>query len=218
MLKALYTKNYVTALAHVTHMYKDSQDGDTKGLIKTLTNYGTFIAQVSQAQNSDEVSEILEQFAAPVGSYRDKSIHKFSIALDSYVGIGGGWKKEMEDKREPSWWVNTPVGVSFSFPVANVVSVTVMPTILDIGPLVSYRFLNSDGEVAKIYLKEIISPGIFGSLGFGGKIPLFINLGWQRPAYLTAVNATENTYNLNPYKLFSISAAVNIPLLNLYNR
>jgi hypothetical protein len=214
LLKALYTKNYVTAIAYVTKVYSVTGDNE---LLKNLTTYGTFIAQISQAENSDEISEILEQFAAPVGSYRDKSIYKFSITLDTYVGAGFGSGKLM-DKLKGSFWVNTPIGVSFSVPLCKNLSFTLMPTVLDIGPLVSYRFLNSEGEVSKIYLKEIFSPGIFGSLGFGKKIPVFLNMGWQKAASLTGVNSAENSYNLKPYDLFTASLAVNIPLLSLYNR
>ncbi|HQX45592.1 MAG TPA: hypothetical protein PK209_13600, partial [Saprospiraceae bacterium] len=203
---SLYTKNYVSTIGGIGKLYKmiseEHNSNDKKDLdkvISKITTYANFIAQISQTDDSEEISTIIEQYAAPVGSYRSKSLNKFTVAIDSYVGAGYRF-----GSNSGGLMINTPIGVSLGFSNGTGKwSFTVMPTIFDIGPLVSYRFTNDDDAPAKIYFKEIISPGIFASIGFSKKCPIFLNLGYQRPALLTRVDAIENTYDLKPIDYLS---------------
>ena len=165
---SLYTKNYVSTIGGIGKLYKmiseEHNSNDKKDLdkvISKITTYANFIAQISQTDDSEEISTIIEQYAAPVGSYRSKSLNKFTVAIDSYVGAGYRFGSSSK-----GLMINTPIGVSLGFSNGTGKwSFTVMPTIFDIGPLVSYRFTNDDDDApAKIYLKEIISPGIFASI------------------------------------------------------
>ena len=218
---SLYTKNYVSTIGGIGKLYKmiseEHNSNDKKDLdkvISKITTYANFIAQISQTDDSEEISTIIEQYAAPVGSYRSKSLNKFTVAIDSYVGAGYRF-----GSNSGGLMINTPIGVSLGFSNGTGKwSFTVMPTIFDIGPLVSYRFTNDDDAPAKIYFKEIISPGIFASIGFSKKCPIFLNLGYQRPALLTRVDAIENTYDLKPIDYLSGSLSVNVPLMILYNK
>lgn len=220
LVKNLYAKNYTTSMLQILDFYTSFAVKGDKKFNQKLYKYGTFLAQISQLDDAKEVQQLIEVYAAPVGSYRDKSANSFSVAFDSYVGAGFGFFNEIKGDTS-SFVISTPIGISMSlgFPSNKwFSSITIMPTLFDIGPLVSYRFKNSEEKIAKIYLKEIISPGIFGSIGLHKDYPLFLNVGWQKPATLTGIGTDTNTYNLKPYNYFSASLAVNIPLLSLYNR
>ncbi len=213
LVGSLYQKKYSTAILQALDFYKTLADGSTSPINTKIYKYGTFLAQISELEKSEEVAKVLELYAAPIGSYRDKSIYKFSVSIDSFTGVGIG--SFNADSTKPA--LSTPIGVSFSFSRGlGKWSWTIMPTLFDIGPLVSYRFFNTGGEVSTIYLKEIFAPGIFASVGFNSKIPIFFNIGYQKPAYLKTVGNTGNTYNLQQYNFFTASLAVNIPLFRLH--
>jgi hypothetical protein len=107
---------------------------------------------------------------------------------------------------------------------------------VDIGALASFRFdtdkmQNVEGsdtttttiyQVPEIKLKDIISPGVFFSIGIP-KTPLSINLGIQMGPNLRKVSISStgdeevvNDYNDRIYWRYSASLVVDIPLLNFY--
>ena len=213
LVGALYQKKYSMAILQALDFYRTLAGSSSSPINTKIYKYGTFLAQISELDKAEDVVKVLEHYAAPVGSYRDKSISKFTVSLDSFTGIGLG----SFNGDSIRFALSTPIGVSFSFSRGlGKWSWTVMPTLFDIGPLVSYRFLNSTGEVPNIHLKEIFAPGIFASVGFNSKCPIFLNLGYQKPAYLKTINATNATYNLQQYNFFTANIAVNIPLFRLF--
>ena len=213
LIGSLYQKKYSMAILQALDIYKSIGNDSLRKVNTKIYKYGTFLAQISELDKAEDVVKVLEHYAAPVGSYRDKSISKFTVSLDSFTGIGAG----ILNGDSTRFALSTPIGVSFSFSGGlGKWSWTVMPTLFDIGPLVSYRFLNSTGEVPSIHLKEIFAPGIFASVGFNSKCPIFLNVGYQKPAYLKTINATNATYNLQQYNFLTANIAVNIPLFRLF--
>ena len=96
-------------------------------------------------------------------------------------------------------------------------SLTAFISLIDLGAVTSFRFTNDSAEkVPTIQLKDIVSPGIFLSYGFG-KVPMSFNVGYQYGPLLRKVNLDENTYEKN-YTRFSISLCVDIPFLNFYTK
>ena len=81
--------------------------------------------------------------------------------------------------------------------------------------MAAFRFENDSTEsVPKIELKDIISPGIFYSLGIP-KSPLSINVGYQVGPKLREVKSGVNEFS-EAYTRFSVSLTVDIPILNFY--
>lgn len=213
LICSLYQKKYSMAILQALDFYKSIGNDSLKKVNTKIYKYGTFLAQISELDKAEDVVKVLEHYAAPVGSYRDKSISKFTVSLDSFTGIGAG----ILNGDSTRFALSTPIGVSFSFSRGlGKWSWTIMPTLFDIGPLVSYRFFNSTGELPSIYLKEIFAPGIFASIGVNSKIPVFLNVGYQKPAYLKTINAINATYNLQQYNFLTAIIAVNIPLFRLF--
>jgi len=216
-------------------IYKDSQQ--QQDAINGLVKYGTFIAAISQAKNSTEIEAAIEAVALPVGSARIKRESEWNVSLNAYCGFYWGSEKirgvdygykEVNFTHWNTYGVTAPIGISVSrghsflfIPTEKYCwSSSIFVSLIDIGALASYRFNSANDSVSsapKITLENIISPGIFYSLGFP-KVPISINIGYQIGPMLRKVETTSNTIQNEKYSRFSVSVCVDIPLLNLYNK
>ncbi|WP_243348685.1 hypothetical protein [Parabacteroides sp. FAFU027] len=201
-----------------------------------LVKYGTFAATVAKAENSDEVAAAIEAVALPAGSSRVKRESNFNVSLNAYCGGYWGYEKikdvdnghrevNFRFKNWNSYGISAPIGfaasMGHSFPFGSKarMSSSIFFSVIDIGTLAAFRFDTSNDSVGlapKIQLKDIISPGIFYSIGLP-KCPISINVGYQVGPLLRKVTSTQNEYN-NKYSRFSVSLCVDIPILNLYNK
>lgn len=212
MTRSFVTQNYSIGLLYLSRVLTeiDSSSSALQKINTVLGNQGLFIAQMAESENSEDVAAILENFAAPTGSWRDKRTAEWNIAIDSYVGPAY-YSVQDNDSR---LGFSTPVGASITFPFNHV---TLFVSAFDLGPLTSFRLTNDTSQIANVYLKEILSPGAFLSINFGDNYPITINGGYQRFPLLEKVGTTENDVNLNRKGGFSGSIVVNIPLFTLYN-
>jgi hypothetical protein len=182
--------------------------------------YGSFAAAVAQAENSDDVEAAIESVALPSGSSRIKRESKFNISLNAFVGLYFGHEEEKfslkHGKKINSYGITAPVGVSGSWGVKHS-SLGFFVSVIDIGAITAFRFSNdSTKSLSKIELKDIISPGVFFSWGIP-KTPISLNAGYQITPYLRSVSLTNNTFS-SSYSRFSVSALIDIPLLNFYTK
>lgn len=248
------TRNYASGIVNLTNLYdtltlkvttppspanKTAEIETNKNdLVRKILRYGTLIAGVATAENSDDVEKAIEAVALPSGSARIKRESVCNIALNAYVGLFAG-HESLEDGNNKvminSYGVTAPVGISFAWGSrANKEAKTrkcksriktvggksngIFLSLIDIGAITALRFGDSTTtKLPTIQLKNIVSPGIFYSLGFG-KCPLSMNLGVQYGAGLRKVSATTTTLSEKDYVRFSVSLLVDIPLLNFYNK
>lgn len=218
-LKQLNTSVVTTKYAPVYASQKNQVEAFIKAypqdqsVLKWLTQYGAFMAAMISAENSDEVAEIIETYALPAGSAMIKRKSHFNIALNSFLGIYGGF----ENHSGGFYGVTAPVGLAFSWGNEKFGALSIFPALIDIGAIASFRFKDDDSQVGKILLKEIFSPGLFLSYGFR-KLPISFNLGGQLAPLLERVGVVANDYNIERNWRFTASIVVDIPLLNFYNK
>jgi hypothetical protein len=212
MTRSFVTQKYSMGILYLSRILiqMDSSSQTLKKINSVITNQGLFIAQMAESESSDDVAAILENFAAPVGSWRDKRTAKWNVALDSY--IGPAVYKINDEKARIAF--STPVGASVTIPFNHV---TFFVSIADLGPLTSFRLTNDTSEIADVFLKEILSPGIFASINFGDNYPVTLNAGYQQFPLLSKVGEIENSVSVSRKGGFSGSVVVNIPLFTLYN-
>ncbi|SEP24128.1 hypothetical protein SAMN05444671_4728 [Flavobacterium sp. CF108] len=211
--------------------YIDTNEIKYKDKYEVFFKYGTFMATVTQAKNSQQVEEAIEAFALPTGSARIKRETMFNVALNAYCGLfyGGEKIEGLDNCYKGTYGVTAPIGISISYGKQKVLplsslkeykghwSHTLFLSIIDIGAITAFRFQDDVTESApKIELKDIISPGIFYSFGIP-KSPLSVNLGYQIGPLLRKVTAADNTYS-NSYSRLSIAFVVDIPILNFYTK
>jgi len=231
-------KNYSSAIIGLFQLYVNCVEDQTQGKLKSfILKYGSFMAAISQASNSDDVEAAIEAVALPSGSSRIKRETPFNVSFNAYTGLYYGHEQIdgviVKDKSYfNSYGVSAPVGLAISrghsvFFVGTGKngwqrnkygwSSTLFLSVVDIGALAAFRFTNdSTKSVPNIQLKDIISPGVFYSIGIP-KSPLSINCGYQLGPLLREVTQTKNSYSQN-YTRFSISLCVDIPLLNCYTK
>jgi hypothetical protein len=193
--------------------------GTYSELVKKIQKYGIFAASLAETKDADEVAKLIEAFAAPVGSWRDKRNSKWNIAIDSYVGAGVLREGHLTKSESPTYFaVSTPIGISISHTLGCLGSITILGSFIDIGPLTAFRFKNADDQIAKVYLKEIYSPGIHCTWGIGKKCIFNVTGGWQKFSSLSSVMKDQNIIQSQNRTGWSIGASVNIPLLTIYNK
>lgn len=209
---------------------------------ENFIKYGSFAASVAAAKNSDEVQEAIEAIALPAGSSRIKRQTQFNISLNAYAGLFGGYE-QIKDLDGGCWKLNTggitaPIGISLSwgnkilpFPFCFIpltvkgVSTTMFISLIDLGAVAAFRVKDDVTEqVPTIQLQDIVSPGIFYSIGLP-KCPISLNFGVQMGPNLRGVNIQgdnseepHNDYSNNIYWRYSASIVVDIPIFNLYTK
>lgn len=209
LVSNLSRERYNSALFNLIELYKLSGRSDDKRL-NWLFLYGGFMASVLSAEDAADIEKMLEVYSLPAGSSSVKRNSYFNIALNSYCGLMFGFDMDVET---PVVGINAPVGIAFSW-ACNKGSFSIFPSIIDLGALTTYRFNYFEAETPKIYLREIISPGLFLSYGIEG-YPISFNLGAQAAPLLSRIDG-ELLFE-RPLR-FSLSVAVDIPLFNLYNK
>lgn len=232
-----YTDNYLLNV----NMKSESDSARVKeelaeipSFSKSFFKYGSFMALIAQAESSEEVEAAIEAFALPSGSSLIKRETPFNISLNSYCGLfaGGERIQGIDHTVVNSVGVTAPIGIAVSRGHSiffagtgkkgwnegkKAWSTSFFLSFIDIGALAAFRFGNDSAEyLPTIQLKNIVSPGAFISLGFP-KIPISLNLGCQAGPLLREVNVAENTISEN-YIRYSVSLAVDIPILNFYTR
>ena len=191
--------------------------------------YGSFMASILTAKNSDEVASAIDAAVLPAGSSSVKRETDFNISLNAYLGLYGGieYMPVLKTQQKAfSMGVTAPVGIAFSWGnfgkgsknTKGGKSVTLFVSLIDIGAMAAFRFNNDSSDVAStVQLKNIISPGIYGYYGLG-KCPLSIGLGAQIGPQLRGITATDININNNFYIRFALNVVLDIPFFNFYTR
>lgn len=236
------TRQYASAIINAVGILdRFSEDPINKNLNNQLLKYGSLMANIASAKNSDEVKSAIEAIAMPVGSSRVKRLSSFNVSLNAYVGLALG--HEWIGGAENNDIINTtavtaPVGIAVSWgnlrapftlhsqksgtkndPKFRGHSFSLFVSLIDLGAVTAYRF-GGDTSVSKlpeIKLKNILAPGVFVSWGIK-KTPLSLNAGYQMGPMLREVSATIHTLANNYYQRLILSVTVDIPLLNLHTK
>jgi len=224
-------RKYSLAISSATDFFnvalKDLNDKNLINIIQKFNTYGTFIAQVANAKNSNQVDSLITATVLPTGSSYIKKHSIFNIALQAYTGFYGGIQQTATDPgRVGVVGVYAPVGLAFSWggkkSILNPGAFSVFVSIIDLGPLVSYRFKNTNDTLANninIRLSQIISPGLHLVWGIP-KVPLSLGGGFCYIPLLTQVETNSikvNKVDNSPFRA-QIFLAVDIPLLNFHNK
>lgn len=216
--KGVYSKQYTLAVLSVGKLFNTistNKHENFKNVIKFILEKGIFIAQMAEAKTADDVKNILQQFAAASGSWRDKRTAGYNVSIDSYLG-GSAY---FDGQKSVRYGISTPVGISVSTSLGKKWAATLLGSVVDLGPLTAYRFSNDTSDIAKIYLKEILAPGIHFSLlvPVCDCAPLALNIGYQQYPLLTKAGDVANEVNI--YKKYGWVAGINynVPLYTIFN-
>ncbi len=189
--------------------------------------YGTFMAGVASAKNSDEVKAVIESTVLPAGSSIIKTYSTFNFSINSYLGgfVGHEWIHQAQNAMLSNKFINTagvaaPIGLSFSFGTKwkGIGAVSIFGSIIDIGAVASFRLQNdSANTVPTIKLENILAPGGYLVLNRLINTPLSLGFGYQFAPQLRKVTIDKNEITKNISR-FNIFLAVDIPFFNIYTK
>jgi hypothetical protein len=216
-----------TSVDLLSVMFKNSPDKNVTDVIQKFNTYGAFFGQLANAKTSNQVDSIITNTVLPPGSSYIKKHSIFNIALQAYTGLYGGVQQQATDKNPVgSLGITAPVGIAFSWGgpknSLNPGSFSIFVSIIDLGPLLSYRFKNPNDTLANnvsVRLSQIVSPGLHLVWGIP-KLPISLGAGFSYIPLLTNVETTAikvNNVNNSPFRA-QIFLAVDIPLLNFHNK
>lgn len=219
---SLSNNNYGgSVLASINFLNYLSNDKNNFKLIRDLTFYGSFLADMVVASKDENANleEIMNRYAMPVTSYRVKRYYKSSIDISAYPGINFGY--EFSNSKSPSFGISAPIGFAFSWRTKNTDEIyapshTLFVSAIDIGAPVSYRLMNDDanGLPENIKWKQVFAPGIYYMYGFKNT-PLSLSIGVQYTPLLRKIESESLIKEENVIKA-GISLVVDLPLFSLY--
>lgn len=135
----------------------DLNNGSVQKLLKTTAIF----ADILVAQDQKGVYKAIEKHVAPPTSYINKRKSDFSVTINGYVGIFGGYQSVLSRNSEYNdttiYGLTAPIGITFSNR-----NYGVFLQGLDLGNLVGHYLWNSSSPIEKdkVSIKEIISPGL----------------------------------------------------------
>lgn len=225
-------KNYASGVMRLVNIYDtilrpvytDQQYAAYKDFRKAVIKYGTFMSQVAQAENSEDVKTAIESVALPTGSASIKKHSAVNISLNAYVGpFYGSQKLASEKAAKGTFGIYSPVGVALSTGLGtgkSPASLSLFFSVIDIGALTSFRFSDDTSSLAgdvQVKLSQIVAPGIHAVLGFP-RWPISLGVGHQWMPLLSKVEQDQAILYDSKGTRWQVFLAVDIPMLNLFTR
>lgn len=195
--------------------------GDDAAFTATLfkiEEYGGFMSEIINAENSDEIKETITKFAAPPSSYLLKRTYKNTLSITGHPGYFVA-HESIDSEKGFVTGLTLPMGVEFTFkPKSDLKktrgSIGFFAQIIDLGAVLNYRLDDSTSELPEqITFEQILSPGFSITYGFKNS-PLTLGLGFQRTPELrkVTIDATEDFETGD--RLF-LRVAWDIPFINI---
>ena len=242
--KSINEKDYFSIFVHSLSAYQVLTDcGGYKkeecGGIKTsadLVKYGSFMANLAEADSPKQVKEAIKSAALPAGSSSIKKNTNVSIFLNSYLGVSR-YKETLEnDRTSIAYGLHAPIGPELSLGYGflgkkYIGSFSLFVPIVDIGALTAFRVNddNSDLDVPPLTFDNIQVFGVYGVLGIKGA-PISIGVGYQKGPQLREIGTvTEMSMDMNGMPItttepvlsevdwsLKLFISVDIPIFKLY--
>ena len=215
-------KEYVMGVNNLSMLIKMLTDNKNPYLT-SLIKYSNFMANVAEAESSDQVAALIEAFALPPGGSKLKKESKFSVSFNSYAGGTVGWERlqvgsEVRTDNNTVVGFSAPVGIGFNRGFEQYGSFSAFISLIDVGALTAFRVNDSNSNsLPELEWSNIVAPGGHLIYGFGGNLPGAFGVGVQRGPNLRKV--TENNIDLvaSGWRIMFF-LNVDIPLFHLYTK
>lgn len=233
LFENVYAEEYNYAIYNVVELYKAitaGLEGDTTraGDVRdNIIRYGTFIANVAVAQQSQDVRAALVAAALPPGSSRIKRQSRRNISVNAYMGFGAGAEQFTDNVPGvgQEWaglgTLSVPIGLSYSrkFNMDSKWSYTFFLPVLDLGAVTSFRIDDDEGtnSLPELSLQNVIAPGGF-LLANRDRTPFSFGLGAQYGPQLRSVtSASGEVVEASAWRVTGVFL-VDVPVFNLFTQ
>jgi hypothetical protein len=205
--------HWTVVAVEISRLYlQQHPEASTKVLVG---QYAPVIAELAGAQTSVEVQKILNDAAAPAGSYREK-FRGNTRSLTAFGGLSVGTEKYGTGTAGAgtAYGLFAPLGIHVTTPASRGANgaLGVYLSVLDLGPYASYRKSESGvNSQPNIGLKQLFSPGVYGTwnISVGKKnsdwlyqSPFVLGVGWSRTPSLLQSSTTGETIDSTRWQLF----------------
>jgi len=195
---------------------------ESKSVHNFLQEYGFFIADMVDAQNSMEIESLLNGISASPGSSRLKRNEDLTVGLNAYLGVNYGmehWSSTNPDVDEKfsNLAPTMPLGVALSWRIGKASkhpqSFSAFLSFIDLGSILTYRAGGLDIGRDKITFKNMLKPGIQLHWNLN-KTPFYVGAGAQTgPVYRESNGGDE--ISLRSTRLF-LSFGVDVPIKTFF--
>ncbi|MDL2143863.1 hypothetical protein QQY79_15150 [Flavobacterium tructae] len=215
-------KDYNNTIYYTIEILNDLliKDNSYIEVINTIENYGSFMTDVIDAKNSDEVKECIKKHAAPPTSFILKREYRWMLTITGQPGYFVSIEKLDGSNQKFSFvsGITLPMGFEVTFKTKhgneNSDSIGIFAQILDLGAVLNFRVDDFTSTLPdKIEFQQIFSPG--GSITYGFKnSPLTLGLGYQYTPQLREITENGNNVYPNGHRIF-LRLAWDIPFINI---
>jgi hypothetical protein len=232
---ALQKRNYAGAVLNTFQILRGLSDIPSlksrglfqNELLKNFFFYGNFMTDILTAYNSEEVSTILDRYAAPVGSYSLKRKAKFSVSLNAYPGLFVAVEDPLGSAPNSGlkrWGfvsgVTAPIGLSFnwgSYGKKDNQNISLFISAVDIGAVLSYRWTNdvAEGLPNNVEWAQVLSPGLHLMYGLPN-LPITFSAGYQISPRLRQVAVTTSKTENRNFERITLATMVDVTIFNFY--
>lgn len=196
-------------------------------LLKDFFFYGNFMTDILTAYNSEEVANIIDRYAAPVGSYSLKRKSHFSISLNAYPGLFIAIEDPLgsvDNKNIKRWsfvsGITSPLGLSFNwggYGKKRNQNISLFVSAIDIGSVLSYRWANDEAEGLPndVEWAQVFAPGAHLMYGLSN-LPLTFAAGYQISPRLRQLSANGTKLDKYNFERISLAITADITIFNFY--
>ncbi|MBL6448516.1 hypothetical protein JMN32_19555 [Fulvivirga sp. 29W222] len=235
---------YVKIAQHLVHVYSGIKNADYsntayyalrilddlleanenyQATIYKIEEYGSFMSEVINAENSDEVKEIITKFASQPSSYILKRTYRHTFSV---TGQPGYFVSAEKLRHQDDWsfvsGITLPIGLEYTFkpkPDLNHTrgSIGLFFQLTDLGAILNFRLDDDTSELPdQVTFKQVFSPGASINYGFKNS-PLTLAVGYQYTPELREISLQDGSEKfVNGDRLF-LRLAWDIPLINIAN-
>jgi hypothetical protein len=200
---------------------------DTTAFSSIFWKYGSFMATVAEAKNSDDVARAIESIALPPGSATMKKRNNFTFGINTYGGVSSGWEHLGDEtgtitdvKGVVAPWAPLGLDISSRIGKNGGGSLGLYLPLIDVGALAAFRLNdNAAADLPKLSWSNILAPGAYLVWGFSKKSPYSLSMGGQVGPGLrkfSRMNGAEIS-DRQGYRL-GLSLAIDIPVVPLFMR
>lgn len=194
--------------------------------------YGSFMANMVDAQTPGQVKAAIRAVAVPAGSSSIKRNAPFNISVNSYLGLGGH-REFLTDNTIPdekraafTFGLSVPVGVAFSWANRDAafnrkkwkrLSYSVFIPVIDLGAVTAYRIdqKNVNAAMPELNFGNIIAPGAYFMVNFP-RSPFTLGAGWQWGPQLRKITVDNNTEITSRAWRIGVTATIDVPIFNIF--
>jgi hypothetical protein len=233
----IYAQNYGNAILNAMELLKtmssqklsNKEKRKSERAVNAVLTYGTFMANMINAQTSDQVKTILKSVTLPPGSSRIKRETTSSFTINSYLGAAVARDVLVDaptgiNQSAFGAAMSVPIGFTYSISpnwIKNNSSISLFVPLLDLGAITAYRQNPKNDNYSIDNLPEfnwenLFAPGLFAVYNFANS-PFSLGVGGQYGPQLRKIQLENaDPVFVNSFRFPMAFFNIDVPFFNLH--